>query len=247
MALHQNWRCAEIVPRQPTPSPLSPPALLPVQDRHNQQCSRIRLVARDSLGGVSGGTIETALTLAFSSTAKSLPGVRAAAAKGKYALDPEGGTGGPDTADGAAGVYEYDAVAGTWVAPFIMAGVNAPVVRKTNALLAYAYGPLMSYSEVLPAPSRALSPRCPPSPCCPLSRHRSPLSHWSAPSPSPPAPSPSLLVAVHVQEVWTTFCPNLAPKAPETFCSIRWGVNGSSYRVTCPWHARRCACEASRP
>ena len=70
------------------------------------------------------------------------------AGRGCYALDPDGGRGGPDTRDGARTPVEYDPVAKTWTVPFIMASVNSPVVRKSNALLGYAYGEQCSYSEV---------------------------------------------------------------------------------------------------
>ena len=43
---------------------------------------------------------------------------------------------------------EWDAVANTWVVPSIMAGVNSPIVRKSNALLGYKWGEQCSYTEV---------------------------------------------------------------------------------------------------
>ena len=38
---------------------------------------------------------------------------------------------------------------GEWVAPFVMAGINTKVVRRTNALLDYAYGSDFSYDEAM--------------------------------------------------------------------------------------------------
>jgi len=38
---------------------------------------------------------------------------------------------------------------GSWVAPFVMASVNTRVVRRSNALQDWAYGPRLRYSEVM--------------------------------------------------------------------------------------------------
>jgi len=35
-----------------------------------------------------------------------------------------------------------------WTAPFVMAAVNGPVVRKSNALSSYSYGKGCKYNEV---------------------------------------------------------------------------------------------------
>ena len=65
-----------------------------------------------------------------------LPGVAEAAARGVYALDPDGAAaGGPDLSD--FGRVRYDERVGTWHMPSIMAGVNGPVVRKSAKLLGY--------------------------------------------------------------------------------------------------------------
>lgn len=45
-----------------------------------------------------------------------------------------------------AGIH-FDADAGAWVGPFFMAVVNAPVVRRSDALLDHAYGPSFRYTE----------------------------------------------------------------------------------------------------
>jgi len=41
----------------------------------------------------------------------------------------------------------YDADLGRWTGPFLMAATNARIVRRTNALLGYAYGREFRYSE----------------------------------------------------------------------------------------------------
>jgi short subunit dehydrogenase-like uncharacterized protein len=42
----------------------------------------------------------------------------------------------------------YDDFLASWTAPFVMAGVNTRVVRRTNALLEYPYGRELDYREV---------------------------------------------------------------------------------------------------
>lgn len=49
-----------------------------------------------------------------------IPGAKEAAARGSYALDPVGATGGPDTNDNGGGLVGYDRRLNTWHAPFIM-------------------------------------------------------------------------------------------------------------------------------
>ena len=43
---------------------------------------------------------------------------------------------------------EYEEI-GVWTAPFVMAGINTRVVRRSNALMEYAYGKAFSYHEVM--------------------------------------------------------------------------------------------------
>ena len=45
--------------------------------------------------------------------------------------------------------FKFDEFVGQWVAPFIMASVNTRVVRRSNALLDYAYGRSFRYAEVM--------------------------------------------------------------------------------------------------
>jgi short subunit dehydrogenase-like uncharacterized protein len=40
---------------------------------------------------------------------------------------------------------------GTWTAPFVMAPFNTRIVRRSNALLDWAYGPALRYGEVMGA------------------------------------------------------------------------------------------------
>ena len=60
---------------------------------------------------------------------------------------PKDERGGPDQAERSAPHYDDDF--GEWVAPFVMAGINTKVVRRTNALLGHAYGRAFRYDEAL--------------------------------------------------------------------------------------------------
>jgi short subunit dehydrogenase-like uncharacterized protein len=118
----------------------------------------------ESKGGASGGTLATVLYL-LTGDQNAIPGAKEAAARGPYALDPAGASGGPDKDDNGGKVVGYDQRVGTWHVPFVMAATNAPVVRKSAALLGYGDG--CRYAEVrflslaaLPPvafPSRSLS------------------------------------------------------------------------------------------
>lgn len=116
-----------------------------MKERHGCECESIELVAGDSSGAASGGTIATGLELIFNGA--NIPGMKECKERGRYALDPEGGVGGPDKTNGVMGV-SWDPLAKTFIMPFIMADANAPVVRKTNALFGYRYGKQCSYREV---------------------------------------------------------------------------------------------------
>lgn len=116
-----------------------------MKERHGCSCESVETVVGNTSGGVSGGTIHTLMALLFDSM--DMPGMKEARVRGRYSLDPDGATGGLDTADSVSFVT-YDSVAATYVLPFVMAGANAPVVRKSNALFGYRYGKSCSYREV---------------------------------------------------------------------------------------------------
>ena len=123
-----------------------------MKDRHDCDCQSIQLVAGDTRGGASGGTIHTGLSMAFGGKDEKLSvGMKEARARGSYGLDPDGCQGGPDESDSVSFVH-YDELSKSYVMPFIMATLNAPVVRKSNALLGYPYGRNCSYREVQAVP-----------------------------------------------------------------------------------------------
>lgn len=108
------------------------------------QLQRAHTVVGKVKGGVSGGTIASALLVA--EQARRDASVRKVVMD-PYALYPQGEAAGPDEPD-ALGVHR-DADLDQWTAPFVMAGINGKVVRRSNALLGFAYGREFRYSEVM--------------------------------------------------------------------------------------------------
>jgi short subunit dehydrogenase-like uncharacterized protein len=62
-----------------------------------------------------------------------------------YSLNPDGEREGPDRRDQQKVVYRKDAE--SWTAPFVMAGVNTKVVRRSHALAGFPYGRDFRYDE----------------------------------------------------------------------------------------------------
>jgi short subunit dehydrogenase-like uncharacterized protein len=103
------------------------------------------LVVTALKGGVSGGTLASAMG--------QLDEVRASAERRRvvedpYALSPDRAAE-PDLGDERdLDWVSYDRDLGSWAGPFIMAGLNTRVVRRSNALQAWAYGRRFRYREV---------------------------------------------------------------------------------------------------
>jgi len=92
-------------------------------------------------GGPSGGTVESLLGILDDARD---PAVRRALGD-PYALNPAGAPRGHDHGDQAG--PRRDADTGRWTAPFMMAAINTRVVRRSNALLDFAYGKDFRYDE----------------------------------------------------------------------------------------------------
>lgn len=106
--------------------------------------STIRAVTRRMSGGISGGTIASALNLAEEAVKD--PTVRRQIGN-PYVLDPDRKDRGPDGSDQRGMKWDEDAK--VWTAPWVMASINTRVVRRSNALLGYAYGRDFRYSEAM--------------------------------------------------------------------------------------------------
>ncbi len=113
-------------------------------EHHGGPCEVVKLGVRHLRGGVSGGTVASMLNLV--EQARRDPGIRRLVAH-PYALNPIDQREGADGTD-QRGV-EWDADFRSWTAPFVMAGINTRIVRRSNALSRYAYGRDFRYGETL--------------------------------------------------------------------------------------------------
>ena len=113
------------------------------------------LVVTALRGGISGGTIASALGQIEDLRAD--PRLRRIVAD-PYALSPDR-AGEPDLEDerDLLGVRR-DPELGGWVGPFVMAPANTRVVRRSNALLGWAYGRHFRYAEVAGFGSGPIAP-----------------------------------------------------------------------------------------
>lgn len=114
-----------------------------LQKSQGHPCPEVRFVLTHSRGGVSGGTLASGLN--FLEESQKDPTLR------RLVSEPYGlvgaGVRGPDGRD-QRGV-RWDGALGGWTGPFVMAGVNSQVVRRSNALMGHAYGKEFRYSEVV--------------------------------------------------------------------------------------------------
>jgi len=113
-----------------------------MQRRHGLPCAAVKFRAKEFRGGFSGGTIASMLNML--EEAERDPGIQTVLTD-PYGLNPPGerrGLDGPERM-----LPEFDADFGAWVTPFVMGVINTKVVRRTNALLGYAYGHEFRYDE----------------------------------------------------------------------------------------------------
>ena len=111
--------------------------------RDGRPCDEVKLFVVDLRGAVSGGTIESMVGVM---DAARDPAVRKVLGD-PYALNPPGERHGPDRREPRG--PDHDRVTDTWTAPFVMAAINSRVVRRSNALLDFAYGRNFRYQEVM--------------------------------------------------------------------------------------------------
>jgi len=117
------------------------------------------LVLRSMSGGVSGGTVASALEM-MDACARD-PELRRALAD-PYTLSPDRGAepelGGQPDARWHRGAEIAPELAGYWTGAFVMAPSNTRVVRRSNALLDYAYGDRFGYAEQMSLGRSVLAP-----------------------------------------------------------------------------------------
>jgi short subunit dehydrogenase-like uncharacterized protein len=109
--------------------------------RWGAAAARVRGRVRAMRGGLSGGTLASGMaTQAAAAKDPSIMGVLA----NPFALTP--GFTGPGQPDGDT-AYD-DKVTGSWVGPFMMAGINTKAVHRSNFLLGHPWGREFQYDEM---------------------------------------------------------------------------------------------------
>lgn len=111
---------------------------------HGVFCESIALYVKATKGAASGGTLASMVNVI-----EEARGDRdvARVLANPYALNPEGERRGPDGPDQQNVVHDADV--GSWTAPFVMAGVNTRVVRRSHALAGYPWGEDFRYREAV--------------------------------------------------------------------------------------------------
>lgn len=112
--------------------------------RFGSYCRSITLLVKAMKGGASGGTLASMMNIISESRADRSV---ARALSNPYTLNPPGEREGPERRDQRRA--EFDPVAELWTAPFVMAGINTRVVRRSHALQGYPYGKNFRYHEAV--------------------------------------------------------------------------------------------------
>ena len=111
-------------------------------EKYGSYCHSIALFVKATKGTASGGTIASMMNIVEEAKGdRSIARMMA----NPYALNPEGEREGPDERDQQKVLH--DQLAECWTAPFLMAGVNTRVVRRSHALAGYPYGRDFRYRE----------------------------------------------------------------------------------------------------
>jgi short subunit dehydrogenase-like uncharacterized protein len=114
------------------------------RERHGEYCESIKLFVKATRGGASGGTIASMMNLIKESRAdRKVMKVLT----NPYSLNPPGERDGPDGREQHDIRFNDDV--DSWTAPFVMAGINTRVVRRSHALLGYPWGKNFRYDEAV--------------------------------------------------------------------------------------------------
>jgi short subunit dehydrogenase-like uncharacterized protein len=114
------------------------------KNKYSHYASEVRFRLKVAKGSLSGGTIASMMNI--------IDAVKRDASLRKvlgnpYALNPETEQHGRDGKDQSAAAY--DETFGAWTTPFIMAGINTRIVRRSNAIMDYRWGEDFSYTEAV--------------------------------------------------------------------------------------------------
>jgi short subunit dehydrogenase-like uncharacterized protein len=113
-------------------------------ERFGRYFGHIKMRVKAMRGGVSGGTAASIMNVAKEAAAN--PALRRDL-QNPYLLCPSDLR--PTVRQENLSRPQYDAAFQSWLAPFIMAGINTRVVHRSNALLGSIYGPDFRYDEAI--------------------------------------------------------------------------------------------------
>ena len=111
-------------------------------EKTGKYAKKINMRVAGAKGGISGGT--------YNSLSNVLEEARLDKEVRKtltnpYGLNPIDKQNGPDKGDLESVIF--DKVSNSWIAPFVMAGINTKIVRRSHALIDFKYGSDFSYDE----------------------------------------------------------------------------------------------------
>lgn len=112
------------------------------QAKMGQRIKQVKMRVKAFNGALSGGTYASLNdTMEKAQEDKNLYGVLI----NPYSLNPVGEQEGPDERD--LQQVLHDETSNNWIYPFIMAGINTKIVRRSNAIAGYPYGKDFRYEE----------------------------------------------------------------------------------------------------
>jgi len=114
------------------------------QARWGQTCVQVKTRVKTLRGGMSGGTVASLMNVVREIASD--PAVRKLMAD-PYAVCGHQGVDHPRQPE--VRFAEFDADVRSWVAPFVMAGINTRIVHRSNALLGDVYGKGFLYDEAM--------------------------------------------------------------------------------------------------
>ena len=113
-----------------------------IYNKTGEYAQKISMRVAGAKGGISGGTYNS-LTNVLEEA--SLDRNVRKTLNNPYGLNPDGLQSGPDKRDLMH--VKFDKVSNLWIAPFVMAGINTKIVRRSNALVKFKYGENFQYNE----------------------------------------------------------------------------------------------------
>lgn len=110
--------------------------------RFGEPCQQVRMRVRKLKGEFSGGTVASMINVTREVAADPALAKKLA---NPYLISPNRLPARQPNVSFA----EFDPVAKSWLAPFVMAGINTRVVHRSNALQGYGYGKEFKYDEAM--------------------------------------------------------------------------------------------------